>query len=551
MNEEPRIGVFVCHCGTNIGGVVNVPEVTEYAKTLPNVVFAQDNLYTCSEAGLEEIRKGIKEENLNRVIVASCTPRTHQPLFRRTCEESGLNPYLFEFVNIREQCSWVHMQEKEAATEKAKELIRMGVAKASLLEPLERVTIGVEPKALVMGGGIAGMTAALSLANAGFEVKLVEKEKELGGMLRNIYKLYPTNQEASNFLAPKIKAVKEHPNIKLYLSSEVKDVKGFIGNYEVTVAGEEEENFKVGAIILAVGGQLLEPKGMYNYDGSKIITQLQLEGMLKENKFEADNVVMIQCVGSRSVERSYCSRTCCMTAIKNALLIKEMNPKGSVFILYRDLQTYGVEYEDYLREAKEKGVKFIRYSPEKPPIVWDGEVRIFHSLLGREMELDYDLLVLSTATVAQYSVEDISKMLKVPLDKDKFFLEAHVKLRPVEFATAGVFLCGSVHSPKPISEAIVQAEAAAAKAAAILSKEFILSEGDIAEIDKEKCMGCQLCLQACYFSAIAFNEELGVCEVNRVVCKGCGKCAVICPSGACQICGFTDRQILSQVGTCL
>jgi heterodisulfide reductase subunit A len=551
MNEEPRIGVFVCHCGTNIGGVVNVPEVTEYAKTLPNVVFAQDNLYTCSEAGLEEIRKGIKEENLNRVIVASCTPRTHQPLFRRTCEESGLNPYLFEFVNIREQCSWVHMQEKEAATEKAKELIRMGVAKASLLEPLERVTIGVEPKALVMGGGIAGMTAALSLANAGFEVKLVEKEKELGGMLRNIYKLYPTNQEASNFLAPKIKAVKEHPNIKLYLSSEVKDVKGFIGNYEVTVAGEEEENFKVGAIILAVGGQLLEPKGMYNYDGSKIITQLQLEGMLKENKFEADNVVMIQCVGSRSVERSYCSRTCCMTAIKNALLIKEMNPKGSVFILYRDLQTYGVEYEDYLREAKEKGVKFIRYSPEKPPIVWDGEVRIFHSLLGREMELDYDLLVLSTATVAQCSVEDISKMLKVPLDKDKFFLEAHVKLRPVEFATAGVFLCGSVHSPKPISEAIVQAEAAAAKAAAILSKEFILSEGDIAEIDKEKCMGCQLCLQACYFSAIAFNEELGVCEVNRVVCKGCGKCAVICPSGACQICGFTDRQILSQVGTCL
>lgn len=240
-----------------------------------------------------------------------------------------------------------------------------------------------------------------------------------------------------------------------------------------------------------------------------------------------------------------------MTAIKNALLIKEMNPKGSVFILYRDLQTYGVEYEDYLREAKEKGVKFIRYSPEKPPIVRDGEVRIFHSLLGREMELDYDLLVLSTATVAQYRVEDISKMLKVPLDKDKFFLEAHVKLRPVEFATAGVFLCGSVHSPKPISEAIVQAEAAAAKAAAILSKEFILSEGDIAEIDKEKCMGCQLCLQACYFSAIAFNEELGVCEVNRVVCKGCGKCAVICPSGACQICGFTDRQILSQVGTYL
>jgi heterodisulfide reductase subunit A len=548
MSEEVRIGVFVCHCGTNIGGVVNVPEVVEYARTLPNVVFAQGNLYTCSEAGLGEIRRGIKEHNLNRVIVASCTPRTHQPLFRRTCQESGLNPYLFEFVNIREQCSWVHMQEKDAATKKAKELIRMGVAKASLLEPLERVPIGVEPKALVMGGGIAGITAALSLANSGFEVKLVEKAKELGGMLRNIFKLYPTNQETLSFLEPKIKAVKEHPNIKLYLSSQVKEIKGFVGNYEITVAGETEESFKVGAIILAVGAKLLEPKGIYNYDGNRIITQLQLEGILKENKFSSDNVVMIQCVGSRIEERPYCSRTCCMTAIKNALLIKEINPKANVFILYRDLQTYGVEYEEYLRESKGKGVRFIRYSPENPPVVQDGKIKVFHTLLGREVELDYDLLVLSTATVAQDNVEDISKMLKVPLDKDKFFLEAHVKLRPVEFATDGVFLCGSVHSPKPLSETIAQAQAAASKAAAILSKESLLSEGDIAGIDREKCMGCQLCMQACYFNAISFDEELGVCEVNRATCKGCGKCAVICPCGACQAGGFTDEQILAQVG---
>ena len=547
MREEIRIGVFICHCGTNIGGVVNVPEVTEYARTLPNVVFAQDNLYTCSEAGLDQIRKAIKEHNLIRVIVASCTPRTHQPLFRRTCQESGLNPYLVEFVNIREQCSWVHMHEKEAATQKAKELIRMGAAKASLLEPLERVRIGVVPKALVMGGGIAGMTAALCLANSGFEVKLVEKEKELGGMLRNIYKLYPTNQDVSSFLEPKIEAVKEHSNIKLYLSSKVKEVKGFVGNYEVTVTGEKEESFGVGAIILATGSKLLEAKGIYDYDGNKVITQLELERILKAG-FKADNVVMIQCVGSRIEERPYCSRTCCMTAIKNAFLIKEMNSTAKVFILYRDLQTYGVEYEDYLREAKEKGVRFIRYSPEKPPIIQDGKVKVFHTLLGKEIELGYDLLVLSVATVSQDGVEEISKMLKVPLDKDKFFLEAHVKLRPVEFATDGIFLCGSVHSPKPLPESIAQAQAAAAKAAAILSKESLLSEGDIAEIDKEKCMGCQLCMQACYFSAISFDEELGVCEVNRATCKGCGKCAAICPCGACQIGGFTDRQILSQLG---
>jgi len=547
MSEEVRIGVFVCHCGANIGQTVDVPAVTEYAKTLPNVAFAQDNLYTCSEAGLEQIRRGIREHHLNRVIVASCTPRTHQPLFRRVCEESGLNPYLFEFVNIREQCSWVHMRDKEGATDKAKELIRMGVAKASLLEALERVPISVDPGALVIGGGIAGMTAALALGDAGFEVKLVEREAELGGMLRNLYKLYPTNEEASSLLEPKIRAAKESPNIKLYLSSEVKDIQGFIGNYEVTVAGETEESFRVGTIILASGATLLDPEGMFGYDGEKVITQLQLEGMLAKGGPDAENVVMIQCVGSRTEGRTYCSRTCCMTAIKNALLLKERNPKARVVILYRDLQTYGVEYEEYLREAKYKGVRLIRYAADRPPVVENGKVKVFHSLLGREMELDCDLVVLATAAVARDDVERTSKMLKVPLDKDKFFLEAHVKLRPVEFATAGVFLCGSVHSPKPITEAIIQAEAAASKAAGILSKESLLAEGDIAEIDREKCMGCQMCLGACYFAAITFNEDLGVCEVNRAVCKGCGKCAVICPSGACQIAGFTDEQIIAQV----
>ena len=376
--RHPRIGVFICHCGINIGAYVNVPEVVEYAGQLPNVVHAERNLFTCSEEGISAIKRGIKEHNLNRVLVASCTPRTHEPLFRAACEEAGLNKYLFEFANIRDQCSWVHMHEPEKATEKAKDLVRMGVAKARLLEPLEEIEMEVIPSALVIGGGIVGMEAALNLAGQGFDVHIVEKEPELGGTVRNINKLYQTNQEAEKLVKALVQKVKSHPKIKTHLSSKVKEVAGFIGNFSVSLdADSKDGKFNVGTIIVAVGAQPLKPVGQYGYgDVKNVVTQVELEGLMKEGKAPGENVVMINCVGARVPERTYCSRICCMTAIKNASMIKEANPKANVWILHRDLMTYGVDFESHYRRAMELGVRFIRYNLDRPPeVVGNGKVK--------------------------------------------------------------------------------------------------------------------------------------------------------------------------------
>ncbi|HDM26999.1 MAG TPA: CoB--CoM heterodisulfide reductase iron-sulfur subunit A family protein, partial [Candidatus Bathyarchaeota archaeon] len=354
--EELRIGVFICHCGINIGGVVRVPEVVEYAKTLPGVVYATDNLYTCSAAGLDAIKKAIKEHRLNRVVVASCTPRTHEPLFRRTCEEAGLNKYLFEMANIREHCSWVHMDDPDRATEKAKDIVRMAVAKARLLEPLDDIEIEVRPEALVIGAGPAGMTAALSLANQGFHVYLVEKEPEVGGMLRKLNRLYPTDRKADELLQQLSNAVYQNSNIEVFTSTKIVDVSGFIGNFEVLVRKDgEERKLEVGTIIVATGAEPLKPTGLYGYGELEgVITQIELEERLKEGRLGTPKaVVMIQCVGSRIPERPYCSRICCATAIKNAILIKQASPQTQVYILYRDLQAYGKEYEEYYRRAQE------------------------------------------------------------------------------------------------------------------------------------------------------------------------------------------------------
>ncbi|MFX1297640.1 MAG: CoB--CoM heterodisulfide reductase iron-sulfur subunit A family protein, partial [Promethearchaeota archaeon] len=444
MSEEVRIGVFVCHCGSNIGGVIDCPGITEYARTLPNVVFAQDNLYTCSETGLAQIKKGIEEYNLNRVIVASCSPRTHEPLFRSTCQEKGVNPYLFHFVNIRDQCSWVHMSEPEKATEKAKDLIRMGVARAYHLEPLEKHRVDIIPRALVIGGGIAGMTAALNLANRGFEVKLVEQKKILGGLLNQLNKLYPSHEEATKVLAIRDQ-VTGHKNIAVYTSTKIQDVEGYVGNYKITVVnGAEAEQFAVGAIIVATGATVFEPNGLYRYDGEKVITQLQLEKILKENSLTANNIVMIQCVGARNEQRSYCSNGC-MTALKNAKLIREMNSNATVSILYRDMQTQGTENEKYYRDARESGIIFVRFTPEKPPSVEENGVKVFNEFIQREIEIPSDLVVLCTPLIPYADSKDLAQMLKVPQDENGFFLEAHVKLRPVDFATDGIFVCGCAH----------------------------------------------------------------------------------------------------------
>jgi heterodisulfide reductase subunit A len=553
--SHPRVGVFVCHCGINIGAYVNVPDVVEYAKQLPNVVHAERNLFTCSEEGISAIKRGIKEYNLNRVLVASCTPRTHEPLFRAACEEAGLNKYLFEFVNIRDQCSWVHMREPQKATEKAKDLIRMGVAKARLLEPLEEIEMKVAPSALVIGGGIVGMEAALNLANQGFDVHLVEKEPELGGTLRSIHKLFPTNQEAVKLIKPLIEQVKNHPKIKTYLSSKIKQVTGFIGNFNVTLDGKgKEDQFNVGTIIVAVGAEPLKPTGQYGYGKmANVLTQLELEGRMKRGESLGQNVVMINCVGARVPERTYCSRICCMTAIKNAFLIKESNPKAKVWILHRDLMTYGVDFENYYRKAMELGVRFIRYSLERlPEVIGDGKVekiKVYHELWRREIELPCDMLVLTTPLIPAEDNQNISKMLKVSLDEFGFLLEAHLKLRPVEFAMDGIYICGSARWPTDVTEGVSQAYAAASKAAGPLRMGYVKAEAINAFVNEDQCSGCGICELLCPFQAIELQPRDGkrVSHVNEAVCKGCGTCGATCPSGAITMHHFTDEQILAQV----
>ncbi|MCK4313907.1 CoB--CoM heterodisulfide reductase iron-sulfur subunit A family protein, partial [Candidatus Bathyarchaeota archaeon] len=443
--EEPRVGVFVCHCGINIGGTVNVPEVVEYAKTLPDVVYAEHNLYTCSQDTQKRIREKIEEFNLNRVIVASCTPRTHEPLFRETVQEAGLNPYLFEMANIRDQCSWVHMHEPEKATEKAKDLVRSVVAKARLLKPLKKPVVNVVPAGLVIGGGITGMTTALELARQGFEVHLVEKDKEFGGHLRTLH--YTLEGDDPKEQLNKItKEVMETDKIHVYLGAEVVDVSGFIGNFKSKVMhnGEEKE-IEHGIIIVATGAIEYKPtEYLYGLDPS-VMTQHELEKKISKGEFRAKKVVMIQCVGARNEERPNCSRICCGQAIKNALKIKEISPETDIYVLYKDVRSYGFK-EDYYRKAAEKGVLFINYEDErKPQVANENEklkVKFWEPVIKKEVEIESDLVVLSAATIPNPDNKQLSEMLKVPLTKGGFFLEAHMKLRPVDFATDGIFLCG-------------------------------------------------------------------------------------------------------------
>jgi len=553
--EVPRIGVFICHCGINIGGVVNVPEVVKYAMTLPNVVYAEDNLYTCSSEGLSKIKEGIEKYNLNRVIVASCTPRTHEPLFRATCEEAGVNKYLFEMANIREHCSWAHMHEPDKATEKAKDIVRMAVAKASLLKPQDEPEIEVTPSALVIGGGISGMTSAICLADQGFKVYLVEKEPELGGMLRHLHKLFPTMLNASEGLNKIVEGVKQNKNIEVWPSTVVKQVKGFIGNFDVSVQRENREtaNFQVGTIIVATGADIFEPLGMYGYKKyDNVITQFKLEQLLKDNQLKKpERVVMIQCTGAREEKgRTYCSRICCMEALKNALLFKELYPETDVYILFRDLQTYGKDYEEWHRMAQDKGVKFIKYNLEKPPEVFAGHngkltIDVYHALLGEQVQIESDLVVLSTPLVQHEDAKELSQTLKVPLGPDGFFFEAHVKLRPIDFATDGIYVCGTAHSPKDTAESVSQALGVASRASIPMAVKRLRTEAITAIVDESLCSGCGTCVKICPYGAIE-KDEKGVARVTAVVCKGCGICGASCPEKAITMRHFTDEQVVAQ-----
>jgi heterodisulfide reductase subunit A len=548
--EKPRIGVFVCHCGVNIGSVVNVPEVVEYAKTLPNVTYAEANLYTCSQDAQKLIVEKIKQHNLNRVIVASCTPRTHEPLFRETVQEAGLNPYLFEMANIRDQCSWVHMHEHKKATEKAKDLVESMVAKARLLKPLKKPTINVTPVCLVIGGGVSGMTAALELAKQGFEVHLVEKEKELGGHLRTIHYLLENDDDPQKKLQEMTKAVMENSKIHVYLSAEVVDVYGFVGNFKAMIKEQngKKKEIEHSVVIVATGAVEYEPTEYLYGEDPRILTQHELEEEITKGNFKAKNIVMIQCVGARTNEKPNCSRICCGQAIKNALKIKEISPDTEVYILYKDIRTYGFK-EDYYREAAAKGIMFVNYDDENAPRVVNdnGQLKVvfWEPVVKQEIELSPDAVVLSAATISNPDNKRLAELLKVPLTKDGFFLEAHMKLRPVDFATDGVFLCGMAHWPKFIDESISQACAAAARAATILSKKTLDVEGIVSFVDESLCIGCGLCISICPYSAIS-KDEKGLAKVNEVLCKGCGTCAASCPMRAIMMHQFTDEQLIVQ-----
>jgi heterodisulfide reductase subunit A len=550
QKEGVRVGVFLCHCGTNIGGAVDVPAVTEYAKTLPNVVYAERNLYTCSSDGVDSIKRAIWKKKLNRVVVAACTPRTHEPLFRKACEDAGLNKYIFEFANIRDQCSWIHMREPEKATEKSKDLVRMAVAKAALLEPQEEKKVNVEPTALLIGGGISGMTAALNLARQGFDVHLVEKEHNLGGMLSRLYKLYPTFVDSHEFLNSVINEVEEEERIKIWTSATVKAVEGYVGNFKVTLMSEaKEEILKIGTIIVAIGAGDFRPEGFYNYDGATVITQLELEEKLRACDEAGDfagigkRIVMIQCVGSRGRKFSYCSKICCTTALKNALVIKDNVPDAKIYILNDGINVYG-EFEHMLIEAREKGIRFVKMKTGNGPEVEGNTVRAYHANIRKDLELEADLVVLSTPLISTPEFERISKMLKVPLGPDGFFYEAHVKLRPLDFATDGIYVCGTAHGPRDIPESIAQALGASSRASIPMARGFVLPEAITPVVDDSACVTCGMCVDKCPYGALRLEERL---EVIDALCKGCGTCVAACPTGALDQRHFRNKEVEAQI----
>jgi heterodisulfide reductase subunit A len=555
-NEEPRIGVFICRCGFNIGGVVDVSAVVEYAKTLPHVVFAEEGLYTCSSAGLDSIKKQIEKSKLNRVIVASCTPATHESLFQKTCEEAGLNKYLFEMANIREHCSWVHMHLPVEATEKAKDLVRMAAAKASYLEPQEEMELEICPSALVIGGGISGITAAMSLARQGFEVHLVDKEAMLGGMLKHLHKVQPTEREASEILEEAIIAVRTNSSIHLHMSTVVHEVSGFIGGFNVilqTKNSNQPERIKVGTIIVATGAEEFKPIGLYGYkENPNVVTQLELEQLLrKEELKKIRNVVMIQCVGAREkTGRTYCGRICCHVALSNALQLKKLDPNTDVTILFRDIQTPG-ENEHFFKEAMANSINFVRYDPNRPPRVAyrsDGTlaVTVYDVYLGAEIELESDLVVLSTPLVQHEEGRKLSSILKVPIGADGFFFEVHPKLRPVDFASEGIYVCGTAHGPKSIFESLTQAYATASKASIPMAAKKIKTGAVKASVNQEICVNCNACLISCVFNAIEVSP-FGLPKILEANCKGCGVCASECPVGAMQLKQYKDDQLIAAI----
>lgn len=559
-DEEPKVGVFVCHCGANISRIVDVPSTVEYAASLPNVVHAQEQLFSCATNSAKEIADMAKEKGFNRLVISACSPRTLEPLFKDTMREAGLNQYYFDMANIREHCSWVHPKEKEAATQKAKDLVRMSVARARTLQPLQEYNLNVDKRCLVVGGGIAGMNSALSVANQGHEVYLLEKDSDLGGMANKIYHTLD-GMDVQAYLKELKAKVYKHPAIHVYTDAKIKGTSGYIGNFvtKVEMPGRKME-IKHGAAILATGADVYQPTEYRYGEDERVMTHLELEEQIfnKDEKLQnARSLAMIQCVGCRNAERDYCSRVCCNESIKNALSLKELNPEMDIYIFFKDMRTYGFA-EDYYREAASKGVRFIRFDDDNQPKVEEGvddenrpvlKISAVDPVLRNNFEVDAEYLALAAAVVPSESSTEAGTQFKITFMQDGFFKEAHVKLRPVEFAVDGVYLCGMAHYPKQISESINQAYGAAGRVLTLLSHDSVTASGSVAEVKETYCVSCGACITACNYDAIQFiMTPLGrKASVNPAICKGDGLCNTKCPTSAIQLKHFTDEQMFSQI----
>jgi heterodisulfide reductase subunit A len=553
--KRPRIGVFVCHCGINIAGTVDVRAVRDYAAGLPFVEFVTDNLFTCSTDTQDMIAQLIREKNLNRIVVAACTPKTHEALFQETLVNAGLNKYLFEMTNIRNQDSWVHKDDPKKATEKAMDLVRMAVAKVALMTPLKEAEVDINQRALVVGGGISGMTAARTLSRQGYPVTLVENSANLGGQARNLFRTWK-GEDIQAKLADLVRSIEGDSNIDVHLGSAISQVEGFVGNFKSTLTSQAgEQSVEHGIAVVATGAQERRPEEYLYGKDPRVMTHLELDRRFLSRDPSLKDIktaVFIQCVGSREPERPYCSRVCCTHSIESALHLKELNPDMNIYILYRDIRTYG-EREYIYRKARLEGILFLQYSKDQKPKVTPAQdglvIEVMDQNLGQAVEMKADILALATAIVP-YQDQKLAQFFKVPVNEDGFFVEAHAKLGPSEFATDGVFLCGMAHYPKPIDESVAQAQAASSRAVTLLAKERIKVSGTVAYSNPALCTSCGVCVEVCPYSAPSFIAKgpfAGKAEVNAVLCKGCGLCVASCRSGALNLKGFEEGQIMAMI----
>lgn len=563
---EPRIGVFVCHCGHNIAGVVDVESVAKMAESLPGVCYATHNMFMCADAGQQLIKDKVKEHNLNRVVVASCSPRMHEPTFRRVTEEAGLNRYVFEQVNLREHVSWCHMREPEAATEKAKDLVRMSVARASKLESLPIKCVRVAPRTLVVGGGIAGLRAALDIAERGFEVVLVEKTGELGGHTKDWTHLFPADESGAQVISPLIRHVKRHKNIKVHLNSKVTEFDGYVGNFKAVIQSSQnsrKKEYEIGAVVVATGFETFRPVGYYRYEESpNILTLAELQMMPPRAEIyrpsdgkKVRKLAFIGCVGSREPGKKgheHCSRHCCSAVAKAAADLKDK--VDEVVILYQDIRTYGRGHEELHRLALHKHVIYTKFpKDDKPQVVIDNEGAVKLAwkdiLSGDNLEFYPDLLVLASAMIPPDDVAETAKLFSLTRSGDGFFNPEHIKLAPLTTHTAGVMIAGAAQAAKNASEAVIDASGAAAKAVGLMARGEVEIESTVSHVIPDLCSSCHTCISTCPYGAIAMDESQDppIALVTEAKCHGCGTCAAACPSSAIIMYHSTDDQVMAMV----